>query len=31
MCIAARRLAMERFAWPGVAKQVAAAYRTIIG
>jgi len=31
MCQAARRLAMERFSWPGVAKQVAAAYRTIVG
>lgn len=31
MCLAAQRLASERFAWPKVAEQVAAAYRTILG
>jgi glycosyltransferase involved in cell wall biosynthesis len=30
MCSAARRLATERFSWPGVAEQVAAAYRRVL-
>ena len=31
MCLAAQRLASERFTWPKVAEQVAAAYHTILG